>query len=778
MVGSSVAGRYRIDAVLGRGGQADVYLARDEATKRPVALKILRAGAAPFEERVRFRREFTACARIRHPGVIRLYDFGEMDDGRLYYAMEFLECPSLGEILDREGPQRPEFVLEGARQMADALACLHDAGVIHRDLKPANVLVDGSRFVLTDFGLARDVDLTRVTETGCLLGTPRYMAPEQARGCDADVRTDLFQLGVILFEMLTGRPAFGGTNLPDILSAVLTTRLPPPSTLCPGLDGRWDHLVRRLTAPDADLRPPSAAAVLAELESLKRGDEPPAPVATGPHPRVAGRTAPGVASGTAGPSPSRRLLPVGLVATVAAVALLFVLRTPRAVYSALDLRLEPRPAGLTARWSSDAPYPSRVRLRLPDGSGREVSAGATSTISHVVVVEGLPEGGDVGVAVVYPSGALSMEVAASAGRSVRRVVASTCTDDGLEVALEVRPPRGVRLRLALVDGGGLLVPVARGDDPGVLHVHAAVAPATVASAVLEDEAGAPVADLGGLLGVACEAVLRRLPAGTLPRILDGMGTVVQPSTDVIAVRFDDQARRNGGKAELERQDQERIVDQMQRLLDERLSSVELKESWEELSGLAPLALETRLLDPELAQRVLESILDVSGLFSAMAIEGLPPSRIPLHELPPLPSLGRHAVALAGCDTVVVTAPPAPLEVGLPLPLSPRGMVTRVEGTATVGEPRDVLAAEVTLEIRGFVKLPLLVLVDGRPVARIMGSSTYNVPGVTSGVVHQRVPPFVLRGASVTVAVVPELLLGRRTNNRVLVGRVSLGLLRR
>ena len=219
-------GRYNILSIIGAGGMGEVYLARDTELDRQVALKVLPAQFTRDEERVaRFRREARAASALSHPNIVTIYDIGEAGETR-YIAAEFVEGTTLRSRLAFGALDFAE-VLDIAIQCAGALAAAHQAGIVHRDIKPENIMVRPDGVVkLVDFGLARSSEsrpefVLNATDTGTVLGTPRYMSPEQARGQKLDARTDIFSLGAVLYEMVTGRPAFPGATAPEVFAALL-----------------------------------------------------------------------------------------------------------------------------------------------------------------------------------------------------------------------------------------------------------------------------------------------------------------------------------------------------------------------------------------------------------------------------------------------------------------------------------------------------------------------------------------------------------------------------
>jgi TolB-like protein/tetratricopeptide (TPR) repeat protein len=261
-------GRYRIEGVLGAGGMGVVYAARDASLGRAVALKTIAAAAVGDEEaQKRFWREARAAASVNHPNVCQIYEVGEAD-GTPFIAMEMLEGEPLSARIAR-GPLPVKEALDAALGVLAALSALHRREVIHRDLKPHNVFLTPHGVKLLDFGLARtappDIDNTAslLTRPGTVMGTPRYMAPEQLRGLKADARTDLFALAAILFEMLTGRPVFGGRTAAEIYHATLHEH--PPALAGSPCVAAVDMVVRRGLSKQPEDRPASADQMADEL---------------------------------------------------------------------------------------------------------------------------------------------------------------------------------------------------------------------------------------------------------------------------------------------------------------------------------------------------------------------------------------------------------------------------------------------------------------------------------------------------------------------------------
>ncbi|MGM1062873.1 serine/threonine-protein kinase [Saccharothrix sp. Mg75] len=258
-----LAGRYRVDGLLGTGGVADVHRAWDVRLARPVAVKVFRPGEDLAAGR-RFDVEVTTLAGLSHPALVEVHDAGH-DDGRAFVVLRLVEGGTLRDRVE-EGPLDADEVRELGARLADALDHVHGHGVVHRDVKPSNVLLDrdGTAF-LADFGLARLVDSTRLTRADQVVGTAAYLAPEQVRGHEVGPAADVYALGLVLLECLTGRREYEGG---DVEAAV--ARLHRPPRVPDDLPGDLAALLRRMTATDPDARPSAAwcARVLVDGEPV------------------------------------------------------------------------------------------------------------------------------------------------------------------------------------------------------------------------------------------------------------------------------------------------------------------------------------------------------------------------------------------------------------------------------------------------------------------------------------------------------------------------------
>ncbi|WP_153530630.1 Stk1 family PASTA domain-containing Ser/Thr kinase [Actinomadura macrotermitis] len=272
LVGRVLDGRYRIESRIARGGMATVYVARDIRLDREIAIKVMHAHLAADEDFVqRFIGEAKAAAALSHPNVVAVYD-QRTDGEHVFLVMEYVPGRTLRELLTERGRLGPRAALEIMQPVLAALGAAHRAGLVHRDVKPENVLItaDGQAKV-ADFGLARAESASKMTKTGLIIGTVGYLAPEQVLSGNADVRSDVYAAGVMLFELLTGYLPHQGESPLAVAYKHVNEAVPAPSTAVPGLPPQVDALVTRATAHDPAGRPADASAYLAAVAEVYNG---------------------------------------------------------------------------------------------------------------------------------------------------------------------------------------------------------------------------------------------------------------------------------------------------------------------------------------------------------------------------------------------------------------------------------------------------------------------------------------------------------------------------
>jgi hypothetical protein len=324
--GIILADRYRIIGLLGRGGMGEVYRADDLKLGQPVALKFLpRALAGDPVRRERFFAEVRITRQLSHPNICRVYDIAEVN-GQHFLSMEYIDGEDLASLLPRIGYLSNEKALDIARQLVAGLAAAHERGVLHRDLKPANVMIDGrGRVRITDFGLA--VAATDEVQAAEMSGTPAYMAPEQLAGKGATVRSDLYALGLVLYELYTGKRAFNAPTLADLREQKERATPTAPSELRPGIDPVVERVIARCLERDPRQRPASAAQLAA---SLPGGDPLAAAIAAGETPSPEMVAASG-GQGQLRPIVGVSLLVIAATASVLLVAMMALSSLPRRV---------------------------------------------------------------------------------------------------------------------------------------------------------------------------------------------------------------------------------------------------------------------------------------------------------------------------------------------------------------------------------------------------------------------------------------------------------------
>lgn len=278
LVGRVVGGKYRIEALIGRGGMGAVYRAVNEPIRKAVALKILYRGFDQHDAEPRFLREARVASSLGHPNIVEVFDLGHLDDGKPFQVMELLEGVSLAGRIEKEGALPEAEVIAIAEQILSALAAAHARGIIHRDLKPENIFLVERRgrmvAKLLDFGVSKSLTehTSTLTMTGAVVGTPFYLSPEQATARrDIDQRADLWAMGVLLYEAVTGVLPFNARNYQDLLRKILGQRPVPPSKFQPRINPAFEALILRALRVDREERPSSANGMLDLLREACEG---------------------------------------------------------------------------------------------------------------------------------------------------------------------------------------------------------------------------------------------------------------------------------------------------------------------------------------------------------------------------------------------------------------------------------------------------------------------------------------------------------------------------
>lgn len=268
LIGKRLSGRYKILRVIGGGGMANVYLARDMILDRDVAMKVLRFDFSNDDEFIkRFRREAQSATSLAHPNIVSIFDVGE-EDGIYYIVMEYVEGNTLKQYIQQYAPLHPREALNIMEQIVSAIAHAHENHIVHRDIKPHNILIDPHGNVkVTDFGIAMALSSTTITQTNSVLGSVHYLSPEQARGGMANKKSDIYSLGIVLFELLTGRLPFDGESAISIALKHLQSETPSAKRWNATVPQSVENIILKAMAKDTFHRYESAEEMEADLST-------------------------------------------------------------------------------------------------------------------------------------------------------------------------------------------------------------------------------------------------------------------------------------------------------------------------------------------------------------------------------------------------------------------------------------------------------------------------------------------------------------------------------
>lgn len=467
-------GDYRVVRELGQGGMGIVYHARQISLDRDVALKVIRPQLALNTSLMaRFKREYTVHAGLSHPNIVKFYDAGE-SDGLTFYAMEYLDAEPLDEVVkDREATQEFTLVARVAEALAASLGYLHPKGILHRDIKPGNVMLERGtgRVVLMDFGLVKPKNHTALTREGRTVGSPRYMAPEMLDGRKADARADIYQVGITLYQLATGKLPFDGADLVSLAAAIIGGRHKTARRVNPTVTEALDNLIENCIARDLEDRYQDAEELARDVKRLRAGlpvallkTPPEGAVPSESHPSlsqsVPGQRSTGIPrlSSTSmaaerpgsGGLPLGPLLGVGILASLVPLAWAFL--GTGDVYRAQDLEVTSGVRAALVRWKGTPAYPSRVVVEPVDGTGAPqtvMGSGPDAEGRHDVLLEGLEPGVEYVVKVFFPDGRESLPRRVAPPLALGPILIRQkvrYTEEGVELQVVTNPACQVSIR--------------------------------------------------------------------------------------------------------------------------------------------------------------------------------------------------------------------------------------------------------------------------------------------------------------------------------------------
>ncbi len=595
LIGETLDGRYKLRKKLGSGGMAKVYLATDLSTQKSVAIKVLSVGAnVSLESIKRFEREFTICSKLENKNIVRLYSLGRTAKDTPYFALEYIDGQTLGDYMAQKTPLPIEETVKILSAVLNALVEFHQHKIVHRDLKPDNImLTQKGRVVVMDFGLARDLDKTALTETGAILGTPWYMSPELAQGEKSDNRSDLWQVGALAYEMLTGERPFDEDDIGAVLAKIIFSepnwKIVPPKCL--------DFIKNSLRKNPAQ-RYPSAQIALAALQDI---------VEIAPPPKEEGR---------------RSFGPLLLFLSFASFFLLLHLSgESSSSYDVHSLRVRSYVDGFSFSWRSSSPYLTQVQLTR--GEERCIFSGHSSEAhtSHAIEVKGLAVGAKYTLKILFPDGSLSFPTKVETKTYKCHIKSSKVLDGFLHIDLLTEPPSEFVLKVL----AGLSEKLYEGNRNGVFSIP--LSKSFIKKVILE--AKLPNGEkcelnLGAELKAKSINLTRQLSSFDQHFILRDLTVPhwTTPSTVVKPLAGKDRVRKD--RLKLDGHKGDKVFLQkcafVKRELRKRLQESNLLGKYKEAIRLTPLLFETKIIDYSTKQKfhqVLNKFLSVH-IFSCLA----------------------------------------------------------------------------------------------------------------------------------------------------------------
>ena len=462
-----VNSRYKIIRPLGRGGMAFVYLAQDTQMQKEVALKVMSAHLKDPASATRFRREFKASKKLDHPNIVRLHDIGRLENGSWYYTMDYLPYPDLKEKLVEEGPFKEKAVIELVRKLASAMAHYQKEGIVHRDLKPGNILVSPHGTpIIVDFGLARDDDMTALTATGAMVGTPFYMAPEMVRGERADGKADIWAIGIIIYELLTGLKPYVADDINSLMMAISFQGYKPIEETKPKLTYQWTSVLDGCLQKEKEERFQSGEELLQAIEAMVAKKAPTAKD-TKRRQQMAEDTArhAKVDKAKGGNRPFFAFSLFLLIISVLANSFLST-RKPNN-YSVENLKVNSRLQSATITWFSESPYPTKIKVLRPSTLGI-VHGKKGEDGRHEIELSKLKEGQEYSYVIVFPGNKESLTKSFTTAKLSLKFAEIKEEKDKLRLSFWARP-KPAASQLVLWGKEKIVGPLVPTDKTSLVH---------------------------------------------------------------------------------------------------------------------------------------------------------------------------------------------------------------------------------------------------------------------------------------------------------------------
>ena len=789
MIGQLIEKRYKIISQLGKGGMALVYLAEDVIEGHKVAFKILQEQLSHDRELdKRFEREFRVCSSLQHKNIVKMHEMGRLEGGALYYTMEFLDTADLESIIEAKGCLEPIYVYHIIRQMVSAFAAFHAKGITHRDLKPGNVMVcPNGRVVIVDFGLARQVDQTALTKSGFLIGTPYYMAPEVVQGEPCTTVADIYALGVIAFEMLTGVRPFQGQDIDELLGLIIYGDLPEVTEIVPELSAEWDNFIGRCMARDLEERYAKAEDMAEDLKAIgqalgqvKEGKS--RPLAARKRAGKKREIKPVIQKTKEDPKdtkpadpvklsketllPQRRVFVPLMFLVIASVlgVLLFQSESSDVAYDVSNLNICCEPGGAIVTWQSARPYKSKVITAK--GEALQKSASVERVRKHRVALRDLPLGSNQ-LQVVFPKGNKSLPKKFSIARFECQLW------QGEPFTLRCPAAEGATMKI-LYQGSARVLPCQRlGKDIWTATLPAKNIFHDNPSVVVKYGAGHSKSfQWQEIASVSAKSLIGKLTKKSAQQIVD----IVNKEEDRQIAAAIEKAKGVKNKSDLTNRELAEVRRQLKSdLMKKKVHALGLIRAYEEARNKAPfLFIEGKKVAN--FQRKLYSALKVPIQLHnyVFARKGIP---FPLAPPPPMGhfTLGKKRTKSGGqLLTVYKSISPKGTRLGTPR-ADIATLVHSIEGQVELTKVDDISWAELDLHCRAFDSFVILLIVNDSSSYIIYDNPLFEHRHYAKIRLSQRIPPEELKVGVNKFTFKARLLFEDRSSRDTMMGQIDLRL---